>query len=252
MKAISIDQPWASLVVSGIMDVTPSLPVLRDYRGPVLVVSIKSSDAVSELERAPYEWLQVVMNRIYLGDLPELNEMPMNKALGVVDIIDCVKDAYSMWDNWQNNGDVLRLANARIFDTPISSWKDIDVDNLPPFHVFKKHIPVYENGKLILHVGPTAYDRYCSGEFFSVSLFIDEDVEACGIFPDLSSFDTAPLDRVELVCGNQRAVFGVNNVGAGVPLDEKGDEIYFPSIYEEKRPWESLKIVLGPRKMWVV
>lgn len=250
MKIIQIDQPWASLVVSGVMDVVQAIPGERSYRGMALVVSSDKENPENELDRIPYEWVQVLMNGVYTGNLPEFNEMPIGKAVGVVEVIDYVEEAYSMWDS--NDGKPkFRLANARVFRRPVKNWLKIDENNIPPAYSHKKKEINLDRDKFIMPVGDTAYERYISGEFSTINLLIDEDVERCGLFPDLSSYEPLQIDRVELVNGKKRALFNVTSIEAGIRLDSDGNEIYLPSIYEEKRPFEIVSIRLGMRKMWI-
>jgi len=251
MKIIQIDQPWASLIVSGVMDVAQAMPDERNYRGPAIVVSTTKDNPEDELNRIPYEWVQVILNSIYTGNLPEFEEMPLGKAVGIVDIIDCVDEVYSMWDN--NDGKPkFRLSNARILKRPLKGWKNISEDNIPPTYVHKKSEMKLEGDKFIIPVGKIAFERYSSGEYHTINFMIDEEIERSGIFPDLTSYDTKPIKVVELVCGSNRTLFDVIGIEAGVKIGSDGEEIYIPSIYEEKRPFEVLIIHLGMRKMWLV
>ena len=82
MKALSVKQPWASLMITG----TPDGRVKRGetrtwptrHRGPLLIVSSKTEDKAA-MERFGFE----------------KGSLPLGQAIGIVDIWDCqrmVKD----------------------------------------------------------------------------------------------------------------------------------------------------------------
>lgn len=106
MKIISIKQPWASLIVHKGKDVE-NRTWLTKYRGPVLVHASQRPDTISarEIERR-------------FGFRPP-SDMPEGGVIGIVEIVDCVKDHPSRWyvpGHW-----AFVLSNAR--PLPFVSWK---------------------------------------------------------------------------------------------------------------------------------
>jgi hypothetical protein len=84
MKILSIRQPWASLIVSGIKDVENRIWATR-YRGPMLVHASLRADDISGADLVRY----------YGSFLP--SDQPRGGVIGVVDIVGCVRPYSSRW-----------------------------------------------------------------------------------------------------------------------------------------------------------
>ena len=76
MKALSVKQPWASLIIMWLKTIEVRTWVTK-YRGPVLICSSQKPDAdAMDLDR--------------VNDLMDVETMtPLGQALGVVDLVDC-------------------------------------------------------------------------------------------------------------------------------------------------------------------
>ena len=106
MKVISIRQPWASLIASGVKDVENRTWPTR-YRGPVLIHSSQRTDGVSSDE---------IELRF---DVQSPSMLPLGGIVGITEIVDCVKPHSSMWyvpSHW-----AFALANSR--PLPFVQWK---------------------------------------------------------------------------------------------------------------------------------
>ncbi len=104
MKAISIKQPWAWLIVFGFFDVKNAEFVRKDienrdrktsHRGPIFIHASKTFD---------YEGYEYIRDEMEL-DIPvqESNLYHRGGIVGRADIVDCVKDHTSIWaavDKW--------------------------------------------------------------------------------------------------------------------------------------------------------
>lgn len=97
MKAISIKQPWASLVIYGGKDIE-NRTWRTTYRGPVLIHASKRLD-----QKEIYGFLCLKGDRnIVIEYWPKeisyrYDEMPLGGIIGVVDIVDCVTESDSKW-----------------------------------------------------------------------------------------------------------------------------------------------------------
>ena len=95
MKALSIKQPWASLIVAGLKPVENRTQP-RKYRGPLLIHASKKFDdsfPVSILTHA--SWLSDPMKKI-----PRIIKRSYDLRggiLGRVNMVDCVTEHDSMW-----------------------------------------------------------------------------------------------------------------------------------------------------------
>src|ERR1700751_1203203 len=106
MKILSIRQPWASLIVSGIKDVE-NRTWRTNYRGPVLVHASLRADDIPSVDLV-----------LYYGAFPP-SDQARGGIVGVVDIVDCVRPYSSRWYAPGCWGFV--LANAR--PLPFGRWK---------------------------------------------------------------------------------------------------------------------------------
>lgn len=89
MKALSIRQPWAELIVAGLKDIeNRAWPT--DYRGPVLIhagMKIEPIDAD----------LRELVKRISGFDLPQTADLPRGGIVGQAEIVDVVRSSPSRW-----------------------------------------------------------------------------------------------------------------------------------------------------------
>lgn len=89
MKAISIRQPWAWLIVNGHKDIE-NRSWHTKYRGQVLV---HASQGVKSSE---YAAAQTLARSLGIG-LPPLNDLDTGGIVGVTTITDCVEQSDSPW-----------------------------------------------------------------------------------------------------------------------------------------------------------
>lgn len=145
--ALSLKQPWASLVCIGLKDVE-NRTWQTDYRGRLFIVA-SSSNVLPYFEQGLIR--QPIMDAIReqqrKGNLPTLNTLPQSAVIGYVDIVDCTgEDVDSIWSEGSlEEGNVnWLLKNAYIFDEPqmvgfkaklnLFEIPNFDPDNLPPAH----------------------------------------------------------------------------------------------------------------------
>lgn len=123
-KVLSVRQPYASLLVSGIKDVE-NRGRQTHYRGIVLIhASAKMHDIVPHLREVRCDLLPFsVPSRILdMADYCEKNaEETTSAIIGSVEIVDCVQNHHSEWAEKGQWHWVCR--NARKFKTPITNVK---------------------------------------------------------------------------------------------------------------------------------
>ena len=120
MKAISIKQPWASLIAHGIKDIenrTWKCP--QKYIGQRVLIHASSSKSVFRYSKLQYDIIRrklqsLIYNCTYDG-------FPKGAIIGSVVIEECVQNHPSVWAekgywNWV-------LKNAILFDEPIEEVK---------------------------------------------------------------------------------------------------------------------------------
>jgi hypothetical protein len=94
MKALSIRQPWAWLILNAGKDIEnrdwrPRNPALR-FRGTCL---IHAGTAVQPISDEPRGWVKQTSGI----DLPRTDELPRGGIVGQVDVIDVVRASSSPW-----------------------------------------------------------------------------------------------------------------------------------------------------------
>lgn len=91
MKAISIRQPWAWLIVNGYKDIE-NRSWCTKYRGPVLI------HASQGMTRKDYnEICSAVVDAILPIDIPDYEELQRGGIIGIATITDCVEESDSPW-----------------------------------------------------------------------------------------------------------------------------------------------------------
>lgn len=118
MKTLTIKQPWASLIVSGLKDIE-NRTWKTNFRGRVLIHAAK----------CPVKEGWDALNKIQLKEVfghkdalyGDKEELPQSAIIGSVDIVDCVQNHPSVWAekgvwNWV-------LANPVLFEKPIENVK---------------------------------------------------------------------------------------------------------------------------------
>ena len=102
LKALSVREPWAWLIVNGWKDIE-NRSWLTHYRGPLLIHASMSKASL----------IQEVWDDVYdLGVKRLPTEYTLGGIVGVVDVVDCVKKSKSPWHFAGNWGWV--LTNPRI------------------------------------------------------------------------------------------------------------------------------------------
>ena len=88
MKAISVRQPWATLIVRGIKDIeNRSWPTT--HRGRLLIHASKTPDS---------EAIQVVIEELAAeGIAVTMDDFPLGGIVGEVEVLDCVRAHPSHW-----------------------------------------------------------------------------------------------------------------------------------------------------------
>lgn len=95
MKALSIKQPWASLIAHGIKDIE-NRTWKTNFRGRIYIhasgIAVKEKFSVlSQEQRFEAETHPKNFNVLYFDDLPK------SAIIGEVDIVDCVINHPSIW-----------------------------------------------------------------------------------------------------------------------------------------------------------
>ncbi len=156
MRTLSVRQPWASLICSGVKDVEN-----RTWAPPVSAIGEKllihaSGKKVTEEEirLLPFEWCSAMDNAVRYGWLPEVEDMPTGAIIGYVDLVGYSKETQSLWDGGEEFVKWI-FENAFLFDEPIPAKGklgvfDTPMDVLPPAHKVMEMLPHREGDVVVL------------------------------------------------------------------------------------------------------
>ena len=104
MKAISIRQPWAWLVVNGHKDIENRIWRTK-YRGKVLIHA-----SGYKVTKADYEDFVACCKAARIKEFPAIDGFKTGGIVGSVEIVDCVQKSRSRWFNEGGFGFVLKNA----------------------------------------------------------------------------------------------------------------------------------------------
>ena len=120
MKALSVKQPWASLIVHGIKDIenrTWKCP--EKYIGQRVLIHASLTPAFDKWRALNQEQIREACKNGLTG--AKFDELPLGAIIGSIKIVACVQNHPSIWAekgvwNWV-------LANPILFDKPIEGVK---------------------------------------------------------------------------------------------------------------------------------
>lgn len=161
MKVLSVQQPWASLIVAGIKKVENRSWQPKVVPGRILIHASKKT-SLRSMGSEPIEWVHEILNHQIYGNLADFDQLPSNAIVGYV-TFDCIdKDnANSVWAAGESNEEKLfywHVKDAYVFDEPITNIKgklwlwnyDLDEDNLPPAHKVEVNFPTLKGKEVII------------------------------------------------------------------------------------------------------
>lgn len=174
MKTLSIQQPWGSIICSGLKHVENrtwkpgSLPVRI-----LIHVGAKKVSGYNKDENLPEQWLSLIHNARTMGYLPETENLPYSAIIGWADVVRCDKPGNNDSEIWaQNEYTGWVLENVHVFDEPITNVKGtlglfdypLDEENLPPSHaaVFKE--PEIIGDEVVLPINDKMWKSLMDGE----------------------------------------------------------------------------------------
>lgn len=255
MKTLSIQQPWASLVCTGIKDVE-NRSWKTPHRGKILIHASSKKVPSTFFDSEPIEYVAEIDSNIDFGNILEIEDLPTSAIIGYVDIVDCVQDdESSTWSepdcfNWL-------LAEAYVFDDPITNVKgklnlfdypDIDENNLPPAHKVDLRKPKREGDKCFQPLNNPLFEDLLSGE---TELVFELSNSICETYLD-DNQAVIPIKTIEFYNeNNEKAVFEVKEACIVIPYDENDNSIRVFSFYSDSDDFmvelEVLRITVGKK-----
>ena len=169
MKTLSVRQPWASLICSGMKDVENRTWKPAQLPCRILIHASSAKLPKSWAQKAGPFLVGKLLNVAGFGWIPLPKELPTSAIIGYVDVVGVTTESESMWadegcQQWQ-------LAHAHVFDEPIRDVKGklnlfefpLDENNLPPAHQVNRILPCMEGDTFVITLTDAAMEEQWNG-----------------------------------------------------------------------------------------
>ena len=246
MKALSVTQPWASVICSGVKDVENRNWKPATAPGKILIHATQAK-VPSYFESVADEFNSIVKNERLMGHIPDYKDMPYGSIIGYVDCYQIVQDSDSYWAQPDSYHWCLR--DAHLFDEPIPDIKgvrgrlfdvDIDEDNLPLAHKVEIVEPRREGTRLILPVNAKYFNNVKNGDkevWFELTIMND------WLYFDEKG-NELETESIELICQGEHLVKDVDMIVYDNYTDGEGKPVNCRSVDGSEIPWMFVAIVL--------
>jgi len=221
MKTLSVRQPWASLLVSGIKDIE-NRTWAPNYKGRILIHASSAKVAKNFSERTVFDVNNEIENEQMFGNFPDYKDLEYSAIIGYVTVSGDGDNSMSVWaepveHQWH-------IEDAYIFDEPIRNVKgklnlyetpEIDENNLPPAHKLERRAPRLEGDCLIVPLTENYLDYIVEEGQMNISAT----EEICNLvekpLAEQKEGDYAfkPIDRVRLETLTRKMTFTVKEIG---------------------------------------
>ena len=239
MKALNIQQPWASLICLGIKDTENRTWKPRVNPGRILIVASSKKVTRNFINEIPEDmYLEITLGQA-TGVLPEdLRELPTSVIVGYADIIAFNEEHDSCW-GYTGDGNVnWKLTNAHLFKEPIPFPKgklniydipEVDENNLPEtVEVPKIHL---EGTALHIPLSQANMDMFRGQENPYITLFITDFIEQLLLQSD-SDGNMTPKEVTSVILEGKQTgdiiSFDVKQSFIQDVLNDAGEVIKFP------------------------
>ena len=164
MKTLSVRQPWASLLVSGLKDIE-NRTWAPNYKGRILIHASSTKVPKNFADRTIFNVNNEIENEQMFGNFPEHEDLEYSAIIGYVTVNGDGDDSTSVWaepveHQWH-------IEDAYIFDEPIRGIKgklnlfetpEIDENNLPPAHKLVRRVLRLEGDCLVVPLTESSLD----------------------------------------------------------------------------------------------
>ncbi|MCH5226666.1 MAG: ASCH domain-containing protein [Muribaculaceae bacterium] len=234
MKCLSVQQPWASLICSGVKDVENRSWIPKENPGRILINAGKVKRTAESLS---LYYDVIICNAINNGFLPKYQDMPLGAIIGYADIIGFDENSDSIWagDKTEHGSEwKWRLGEVGLFNEPIPSKgklglydvEDINPDSLPEVINFPE---MKREGKILyMPVSEEIFNKLDIDKLFfyyltgnNIDIFCDE---------ELNPIDTEKIIFIESKSGKLKEMEVIDSW-----VYQSGDDGEKPIIYYD--PW---------------
>lgn len=251
MKAISIQQPWGSLICAGLKDVENRSWPLKSTPMRLLIHVGAKRQKMNE-DNMPLVWFLPVDNAQTMGILGNIDELPTSAIIGVATVDRCDEENFSIWAQ-EGHGAEYKwvMRDVQLFKEPILGVKGklgifdvpgIDENNLPECVSLPK---IERDGKhLRIPLCREIFDQINNGDANCIAFNLTE--ANLGLFVTKSMKEKA-TESVTLFCGDDVIEAKVADY-AICPVAEVGgnenEPIEFEDAFERTYYWYKVYITL--------
>lgn len=254
MKTLSVKQPWASLIMSGLKDVENRTWVASSVPAKILIHASSSPDnrAIDFLNNAIDELAFETNNAIIMGNVPEFFNMPQSAILGYVTVSKCVNDSTSKWafpnqyhwvieDVYQFEQPILNVkGKLNLFDYPI------DDANMPLAHKVVLNKPTVDGNTLYMPMASEVLEQITPDGSFELDATSDLEETLC---EDKSSHLIKILDTIVLSANGVQKTFELKNVEfEGVMFEDDKSPCMYEGSDGEMHQYFKVVFYLGAEK----
>ena len=165
MKVLSVQQPWATMICSGIKDVENRSWKPQANPGRILIHASKKF-TMGMLNQMPWEWGSSIINHMQFGNLPQPKDFTAGSIIGYVTLDRVETKSGSLWAVPDEQFKWV-LKDAYMFDEPIENVKGklhlfdypLDEENLPAAHKVEVRMPRREGDELVIPVCRQNWDE---------------------------------------------------------------------------------------------
>lgn len=239
MKVLSVQQPWASLIVAGIKTVENRTWQPKLMPGRILIHASKKT-SLRAMGNEPLEWVQEILNHQTYGNFADFPKLPDGAIVGYVTVEKIDHDnANSVWAAGDNNDPNLfywHLTDAFVFDEPITGVKgklhlwdyDLDEDNLPPAHKVSVQCPEVAEDGIMVPVNKELWKSLAANQTLALELGTLAN-DLC--LPEV--FDLKPLKTITFTHEGKKRTFA---------LKPETEAQYYTDGSEEQNPAKYLSL----------
>lgn len=257
MKVLSFQQPWATLVASGIKDVENRTWKPQVNPGRFLIhASKKLTGAV--INQLPIEWAAPLVNQVEFGNVPFFNEWPSGAIIGYATLDRVEEKTKSVWDSGEE-GYKWILKDAHLFDEPIEGVKgklhffdyDLDENNLPPAHQVNVRMPKREGDELVVPVSQANWEALSTmkGDGENDCFEFDIDNLVVDVLCEPGVYTLKPIQSIRFEYNGKMQRFEVEPTSVSIYDGDENGKLYGYFSLFSKEPVNRPKViyVLGKR-----
>lgn len=258
MKAIALQQPWASLIACGISDVA-NLPESPNLSEQVLLVASHTPVSEDLFEQIPVEYSATIGNNILMGNLPQLDSLPLNTIVGYANISGESTEITEDTPIWGTGPVIIQFDNVHIFDKPIKLADKITensifeipetkIGTLPPSHKPATR-SLYLNGdELIVPLAAKYFNEITALTHKFVNFELADSNIADIVLTESDKYNLIKYKTVKLISDNGKSVRFERSRDTAIQAytDDSGNPIMVPSIWTQNPiEWIVAHISLG-------